>query len=200
MTTNVYIKNYEEPPIDIKEALRYAGARSDESPASKLLFDCIEEAREKLVYKVCYARFPIKASEGKVDFGFCEVKSSSLAKLLSTSTHAVIFAATVGVMLDRLIARYSSVFPTRAFLLDALGTERVESLADIFCEELSEEYSHVTTRFSAGYGDLPIEFQREIFSILDCPRKIGLTLNESLIMSPRKSVTAIVGIVDKTDI
>ena len=49
-------------------------------------------------------------------------------------------------------------------------------------------------RFSPGYGDLSLEMQRDIFRVLDCPRKIGLTLNESLLMSPSKSVTAIIGI------
>lgn len=52
-------------------------------------------------------------------------------------------------------------------------------------------------RFSAGYGDLPLEVQKDIFRVLDCPRKIGLTLNDSLLMSPTKSVTAIVGIEDE---
>ena len=49
-------------------------------------------------------------------------------------------------------------------------------------------------RFSPGYGDLPINMQKDIFAALDCPRKIGLSLNESLLMSPSKSVTAIIGV------
>ena len=199
MTTNIYIKSYKAPEIDTNEILRYAGAKSTDESISKLLSECIKEAKEKITYKACYVKLPIKILDGTVDFGFQKVKSRSLAKLLFTSTHAVIFAATVGVNIDRLAARYTSLSPSRALLLDALGTERVESLADLFCEELSGEFSTVTARFSPGYGDLPLEFQKDIFSILDCPRKIGLTLNDSLIMSPRKSVTAIVGISDKKD-
>jgi len=49
-------------------------------------------------------------------------------------------------------------------------------------------------RFSPGYGDLPLETQREIFDVLDCSRRIGLMLNDSLLMSPTKSVTAFVGV------
>ena len=44
------------------------------------------------------------------------------------------------------------------------------------------------------YGDLPLEMQKDIFNVLDCSKRIGLTLNESLLMSPSKSVTAIIGI------
>ena len=63
-------------------------------------------------------------------------------------------------------------------------------------ERFKAEYRGLplSARFSAGYGDVPLELQRDIFALLDCPRRIGLTLNESLLMSPSKSVTAIVGI------
>ena len=42
--------------------------------------------------------------------------------------------------------------------------------------------------------DFSTFLQREIFAALDCPKHIGVSLNESLLMTPRKSVTAIVGI------
>ena len=48
--------------------------------------------------------------------------------------------------------------------------------------------------FSPGYGDLPLDLQREIFAALDCPKRIGVSLNESLLMSPSKSVSAIIGL------
>ena len=56
------------------------------------------------------------------------------------------------------------------------------------------ENKSIRPRFSAGYGDLDVSFQKEIFGVLDCHKKIGLTLNDSMLMSPTKSVTAIVGI------
>jgi hypothetical protein len=74
--------------------------------------------------------------------------------------------------------------------LGAIGTERIESLCDAFCNE----FEKATHRVSAGYGDLPLEIQPQIFALLDCSRKIGLTLNQSLVMSPTKSVTAIFGL------
>ena len=98
--------------------------------------------------------------------------------------------------LDRLIARYSSLSPVRALCLQAIGAERIESLCDTFQTELCYATFHgrIHARFSPGYGDLPLDFQREIFRTLDCPRRIGLSLSESLLMSPSKSVTALIGI------
>ena len=82
-------------------------------------------------------------------------------------------------------------------IFQAIGTERIESLCDTFCGEYSKEKNvNLKPRFSPGYGDLSLETQKDIFIILDCPRKIGVTLNESFLMSPSKSVTAFVGICD----
>ena len=111
------------------------------------------------------------------------------------------FAATVGLELDRLIARHSRLSPARALALQAYGAERIESLCDAFLRNVQSECASegitLRPRFSPGYGDLPLSFQRTLFETLDCARKIGLTLNESLLMSPTKSVTAIVGLTHK---
>ena len=80
-------------------------------------------------------------------------------------------------------------------MFQSIGAERIETLCDAFCKDISSELGvTLKPRFSAGYGDLPLEAQKDIFRVLDCSKKIGLTLNDSLLMSPTKSVTAIVGI------
>ena len=135
--------------------------------------------------------------------GFATVESAALRKNLQGCERAVVFAATVGLELDRMIAKAARLSPAKALLLQAIGAERIEALCDRFCQELSEELAPMgqtlRPRFSPGYGDLPLTFQEEIFRVLDCPRKIGLSLNESLLMSPTKSVTALVGITRSTE-
>ena len=78
-------------------------------------------------------------------------------------------------------------------IFQGIGAERIEALCDAF-ENMIKTDKKIVPRVSAGYGDIPLEMQRDIFAALDCPRKIGLTLNESLLMSPTKSVTAIIGV------
>ena len=75
-------------------------------------------------------------------------------------------------------------------LLKPYGDLDFEAAVSVF----AETGLHPVPRFSPGYGDFPLEAQKDIFRTLDCSRKIGLTLNESLLMSPSKSVTAIVGL------
>jgi cobalamin-dependent methionine synthase I len=84
-----------------------------------------------------------------------------------------------------------------------LGSERIEALCDALCAEWKEDYASrgfvLRPRFSAGYGDLPLTLQNDIFESLQCSKHIGLTLCDSLLMSPTKSVTAIVGVMRKED-
>lgn len=198
MTTIVYTKSYPAPPIDRREALRYAGVRENSPEALAMLDECITEAEDKLSYRLCYREFPLARVENSLDFGFAKVKSTRLAEHLSGCESVIVLAATLGIGIDRLIAKHSRLSQSRALILQGLATERIEALLDLFCEEQKhEKILHgmaLTPRFSAGYEDLPLEFQREIFGALDCKRSIGLTLNESLLMSPTKSVTAIIGI------
>lgn len=194
--STVCVKEYAAPPLDRREILRYLRADSVSAELERELTGALDEALPQLSYRLCYAEFPVSMGDGAVDLGFARVASCDLAKNLAGCTHVVAFAATVGLGIDRLIARYSSLSPVRALCLQAIGAERIESLCDTFQTELCYATFHgrIHARFSPGYGDLPLDFQREIFRTLDCPRRIGLSLSESLLMSPTKSVTALIGI------
>ena len=177
----------------MKEILRYAGSKEIEDTVT----ECLAEAEGSLSYKVCYATVNISINGEDIDMEFAKARSKDLAKNLSGCDKAIIFAATVGMGIDRLIAKYSRISPSRALCFQAIGSERVESLCDAFEEEIKKEVSDgerfFKPRFSPGYGDLSLEIQKEIFSLLDCPRKIGVSLGDSLLMTPSKSVTAIMG-------
>ena len=193
----IYQKSYPAPAIDEKQILRYVGVPGADAELISLVRECVDEAMPKLSYNVCYGEFDLKIGEG-VDLGFMKSGSKALSKNLFGCESAVVFAASVGVGIDRLISRYSAVSPTKALILDGIGAERIESLCDAFCEDLAKEKANegyaLRPRFSAGYGDLPLHLQKDIFSVLEPSRRIALSLNESMVMSPSKSVTAIIGV------
>lgn len=189
------LKTYQEPPFCEKEILRYAGCKSYDEELLQLLRACIKEVRGKLSYKVCYRELPVTITEETCDFGCLTMQSQNLAKNLKDCKTAILFAATLGVEIDRLIAKYGRISPSKALLFQAIGAERIEALCDIFCEDMAKEKGvALKPRFSPGYGDLSLESQKDIFQILDCFKRIGVSLNDSLLMSPSKSVTAFVGI------
>ena len=190
----VLTKNYAPPEVSRREVLRYAKAK-ESSDCEALLDSVTEETSGIFTYKVSYAVLDLRTSEDSVDFGVFRAESKSLTKNLDGCCRAIVFGATVGLSIDRLIAKYSRLSPARALILNALGAERIEALCDAFVRDMEKEYGKgLHPRFSPGYADLPLSFQRKIFDLLDLPKKIGITLTDSMLMSPTKSVTAFIGI------
>lgn len=191
-------KTYKALPFCEKEILRYTGCKDNDPAVSDLIRECINEVQDKLTYKVCYRELEFK-TDGKVcDFSLFDIKSEKLALNLKNCSRVVLFAATLGIELDRLIAKYSKLSPSKALLLQSIGAQQIEALCDCFSADIEKEYnSPLCPRFSPGYGDLPLEAQKKIFPFLDPERRIGLTLNGSSVMSPSKSVTGFVGIKDE---
>ena len=196
-----YVRSYGAPPWNKKEILRYAGVRDEAPELNELLGECLLEIADKLSYRACYRELPVVRCGEELWIGTVKTRSEALKRSLSGCESAVVFAATVGMEIDRQIARALTSSPAKALLLGAIGSERVEALCDAFEAETAaqkaEEGKGTRPRFSPGYGDLPLGVQREIFAMLDCPRKIGVSLTESFLMSPSKSVTAIIGVTDK---
>ena len=195
--STVFTKTFSAPPLNKGEILRYTSAKELTPEASALLESCIAEAEGLFTYKVCYAHFPIYFCDECIDLSFIKTNSKHLRKSLSDCQSVLVFAATVGLEIDRLIARYGKTSPTKALMMQAIGAERIEALCDEFTLFAEKEFGHSVPRFSPGYGDLPIEIQKDFFRVLEPDRKIGLTLNESMLMTPSKSVTAIIGISGK---
>lgn len=201
----IFVRSYQQQDkrllINEREIWRYAGYRGvvDQMDAElkHTLDQVVQELKQKFSYKVCYRRMDIEW-EGHMPVLPFPSSSQNLARCLKGSSQVVIFAATVGLEIDRYIARYQRLSPVKALMAQAYGAERIESLCDTFCDEIQDEVMKegycCSTRFSPGYGDLPLETQADIFRLLDCSKQIGISLNQSLLMTPSKSVTAIMGL------
>ena len=186
------IRTYGSLPLNHKEIARYAHCVPD--AFEDAISQCVDEALTVLSNRVCFLVCDLHFNDKEIDLGFARTGSLDLRKNLKNCNRIIVFAATVGVGIDRLIQKYNRLLPSKALLMQAVGTEAVETVCDRFCDELRETYGHIRPRFSPGYGDLPLSLQKDIFSALSCEKQIGVTLNDSLIMSPSKSVTAIVGL------
>ena len=194
MYNGVYYKTYSLPPVNEREALRYAGCKGEISErVMQTLAQCVNESQTAFFPRVCYRVLPVQEL-------LTRFPESGLLKLrLQNSKEALVFAATVGIEIDRLILRYEEISPAKALLLQGIGAERIETLCDLFCEDMAAELAQkgyaAKPRFSAGYGDFSLEAQRWFSNVLDMQRKVGVTLSESLLMTPTKSVTAVVPLI-----
>ena len=127
-----------------------------------------------------------------------EITSRNLAKNMKGCTQVVMLGATLGVEVDMLMKRYSLTEMSRTVVLQACAAAMLEEYLNNWQKSLKEEMTSqgyfLRPRFSPGYGDFSILHQKDILGMLDCAKKIGLTMTDSYMMSPTKSVTAIIGI------
>ena len=191
----IKVEMAEKVNIDTNEVLRYLGYgknKADET-ALTLIEKCKKEMLENCSLKACYDIFDLSLDDDMLKFGNIETESKSLKKNLKDCKKVVIFVATIGISTDRIIRKYSMTSPANAVVAQAVGAVMIEEWCDILCERLKLN-GFLRPRFSPGYGDFSLEYQKKIFELLDCPRKIGVSLTDSLMMIPSKSVSAIVGI------
>ena len=199
MFDKLLVKRVVMPAVSLSEANRYAGVK-DGRAEPELMARAVKEVSDASQSSAVYRIVSVNIDGDSVMLGGIHTVSKGLAKNLQGAKYAVIFCATVGLAVDRIIGKYSVISPSLALLCDAVGAERIEVLCDAFEREISDDFGEcyeLCHRFSPGYGDLQISLQKEIFNLLKPEKYIGVTLNESLMMSPSKSVSAIIGLREK---
>ena len=102
---------------------------------------------------------------------------------------------TIGSEFDQWQRRLAVTSAADALFSQQLGLEAVEKVMDeleaALRKEIESEGRRLLPRWSPGYGDRPLSMSREILERLDAPRKIGVSLTESNLLVPSKSVTAV---------
>jgi len=186
--------------ISRKEIRRYLGMMKTDSDetADALIEECVALLEEAAKPKHIHVQFPLAWEDGFPVIEGNVIQSRNLAKNLDGCTEIVIMAVTLGADVDRLIQKYSILSMSKAAVLQASAAAMVEEVCDEVNEEIrqnAEEKGYSChPRFSPGDGDLLLENQKLIFSLINLPKTIGLTLNSSLLMTPFKSVTAFIGL------
>lgn len=174
-----------------KDILLYSGCRNCEDPRLHALCkECLEELSSCVTLKAVYTEINVDFEENIADFGFYKAQSKSLKTFLAGCNKAYIFAATIGIGADRIINRYSTLSPSKAVLADGCATAAIECWCDYLCREIFRVPDQ--ERFSPGYGDLPLDMQPKILFYLNTSLNIGLSMTDSMLLTPTKSVTAIV--------
>lgn len=188
--------------IDEKEVLRYLGYKGQKIEEELLLKirDTIEEGKKLFAPKIIYKEYPINILENGVEvIGTTLVlEGNDIKKLLIGSSRCILMAATIGNYIEKKIRLYERIDLTRGMILDSVSTTAVEDLCDKVCDliekDIIEDFEELTFRYSPGYGDLSLNIQKNFIEVLDATRKIGVNVSEHMLLFPRKSVTAIVGI------
>ena len=188
--------------IDKAEALRYMGYRGQkmDDNLTDLLDECIYEVKNISNMSFTYEIYDMESSEE----GMCLkgttliLRGRDIHANLAKAEKCAVMAVTLGLEIDKRIAFYSKIDLTKGLIFDACATAAVEALCDTIQEEIKAKAKimrlEITPRYSPGYGDFSIDIQKDIIKVLKTYERIGLSVNESSIMIPRKSVTAFIGL------
>lgn len=183
-----------------REAIRYLGygKHAVDGQTLALISDSFRRLEETAGRKSIYRIFELDQMEDdRFRIGNVEMKSVSLGRNLRGCKKIVLFGATLGAPVDMLITRTSLTDMAGAVVLQACAAAMLEEYCDEcqvkIGEELEKEELYLRPRFSPGYGDFDIRYQKQLMQMLDCAKTIGLTMTDSFMMTPTKSVTAVIG-------
>ena len=190
------VMELERIPVD--EVLRYLGtAGKDPGELLPLAEDCAREllaiARPRWEWRAFGCRI---GPEGVQLEGGLLLPGQDLARHLTGCREAVLMAATLSAGVDGLLRQSQLRDLGRSLVLEACATAAIEEVCDRGEAMIRQRYPGraLTSRYSPGYGDLPVTVQGAFLDLLDAPRRLGLCATGSSILTPRKSVTAVIGV------
>ncbi len=169
----------------------------DESIPAEVLDACYRLVVEHSTPKACYVKLPVDIAGDNVSIGGSVCHSRALARHLQDATAVYMMSVTIGAGIDRLIASRSAMSTLEGYVVDRIASVHVESVCDYVCSYLNKQCPYLTQRFSPGYGDYDISNQQRLVELLDTSRKIGVAMTSGGMLTPAKSVTAIVGVCNK---
>ncbi len=187
--------------LNTDEVLRYMGCPPEK--ADQALRGQVESCTRELLGAV-RPRWSWRAVEISFEAGGVRLENGlllpgeDLKAHLSGCGRAAIFCATLGAEADALIRRAEWLDMGRALTLDCCASAAVEEACGQIEGELQGKFPGCSFpfRYSPGYGDLPLEVQGPLLDLLDAPRRAGLCATASHLLTPRKSVTAILGVAE----
>lgn len=184
-----------------RELLRYLGCKNGIVPDENtkvLIAQCKQELEQAASPRVTWREYPLSIQDHVIDMTCFQTRSKSLERNLKDCEQILLFAATLGSQVDVLLHRYNMIQMSKAVVMQAASVAMLETFCDEENQKLKEAYQekgwYLRPRFSPGYGDFPLECQRQIAPALELSKRIGVTLTDSLLMAPSKSVTAVIGL------
>ena len=188
---------YEIPDREIYRYLGYRNTLPDEAVLQKIAL-CKERLIKDVSPKAIWQYYDITWQD---DTTFLlegiPVRSRNLSRNIADCHRICLLAVTLGPAPDRYIQKAEVTAMSDAVIYQAISAAMIEAYCNhingLIRKEAEAEGYFLRPRFSPGYGDFPLEFQRNIGDLLQMAKNIGITLTDSLLMMPSKSVTAVIG-------
>ncbi|MGN0777889.1 MAG: methionine synthase [Aristaeellaceae bacterium] len=185
--------------LNVEEALRYLGASHAENDLRQTVAAVADELTARIPPRWTWRVFPLDRATMTLPDTDITLPGNLARQMLTDCRQIVLMACTLGTAFDRMMRTVQARDMARAVMLDACGSAWVEAGCDAAEQEIAARLPglHLTDRFSPGYGDLPLTVQPALCAALDVGRRLGVTLTDSSLMNPQKTVTALIGLADR---
>ena len=196
-----FLKHINIKDEEVLRYLEYKGQIIDDN-LKETINQCKNITKARINPRYTFRVYSIKKNKGIIEFEGSNLKleSRDLYNVLKDCNKCILMAATIGLDIEKDIRKYSFTELTKGIIIDSCATTAIEEVCDMVQEEVQnnilEDGQYTTLRYSPGYGDLPIEKNKDILNLINGQKEIGLTITTNGIMIPRKSVIAIIGISD----
>ena len=186
--------------IRTREAIRYLGygKHAIDERTSELIQCSFEELEQVSDAKFIYRIFEIsELNTNELMIGTLKVQSEKLYRNLHGCHAVVLFCATLGTGVDLLMKRYTVTDMAKTAVLQACAAALLEEYCDNIQKQIATELAkgeYLRPRFSPGYGDFSILHQKDLLQMVDASKKIGLSMTDGYMLTPMKSITALIGI------
>lgn len=187
---------------DKKTVMRRMGAFRAQFPkALKMDIDAyLNEAESTFHARGIAVMMPLRRiSLEQMQIGEMTVISAKLSKLLAASKSVYLMGASLkGRDVEKISDAMRRGEGLKAFVWDAYASECVDGALSVIMARKNESLRHTGQkltrhRFSAGYGDLDIKYQKVFFDLLGMDA-LDVQINEKYMLSPEKSVIALAGV------
>jgi hypothetical protein len=186
--------------LTYQEVLPFLGMNKEPSPQEKELIEhYLIEIKQKAQPIGVWKTFPVKSWDPKkiiLEGSPLLLEGNNTAQHFKTCNQITLLATTLGPKIDHLLANLSPQNPAHALIADGVASTAIESFTEQLDRYLSTQIRRKgyfpTARFSPGYGDWPLNWQKEFLISLDS-KKIGLATTPYFLLQPCKSVTAALG-------
>lgn len=185
--------------IDRQETKRYAGLRKGHDFPENLVDEACNTVMMLKEPQTVWTVYPYDCCNACVQAAEeYHIPGQSLRKHLSCATKVIFLSATVGEAVEQAASdAFAKGEYALGMLIDAAATTAVEQTADELEKLLINKFAKLgfkmTFRFSPGYGDWDLSEQDKVAKLANA-EAIGVTLTESLMLMPRKSITAVIGL------
>lgn len=182
--------------INFNEALRYLGYGGNvpDDKTEELLLPCGKLLQRFMEGKFVYKVFDLK--DGQIQGADFILQGQAIRNHLRNCNKVIFMCATLSAGVDLLIRKQQIIGMTEAMITDSLASAVIEQVCDKAEEIILKdfmEYEH-TWRFGLGYDDFPLECQKQFLDIVEAPKRIGVCVNDSMMLTPTKSVTCVIGL------